>query len=92
MMALRGEKYSLLPKDYSPASSADSTGSFTLKKLNGNADDGPRDRDCAFHGSRRVAQISPAAALRAAQISMQKDPRWTSPHYWAAFTLHDQWK
>lgn len=34
----------------------------------------------------------PAAALRAAQISMQKDPRWNSPHYWAAFTLQGEWR
>jgi hypothetical protein len=34
----------------------------------------------------------PAAALRAAQISMQKDPRWNWPHYWAAFTLQGEWR
>ncbi|HEU4870837.1 MAG TPA: CHAT domain-containing tetratricopeptide repeat protein [Pyrinomonadaceae bacterium] len=37
-------------------------------------------------------KLRPAAALRAAQISMQKDPRWNSPHYWAAFTLQGEWK
>ena len=34
----------------------------------------------------------PAAALRAAQVSMQNDKRWHSPHYWAAFTLQGEWK
>jgi CHAT domain-containing protein len=34
----------------------------------------------------------PAAAFRAAQISMQKDPRWHAPHYWAAFTLQGEWR
>jgi CHAT domain-containing protein/Tfp pilus assembly protein PilF len=34
----------------------------------------------------------PAAALRAAQISMWKQKRWESPHYWASFTLQGEWK
>jgi hypothetical protein len=29
--------------------------------------------------------LSPAAALRAAQIAMWRDPRWSSPTYWAGF-------
>ncbi|HWN99455.1 MAG TPA: CHAT domain-containing protein [Blastocatellia bacterium] len=33
-----------------------------------------------------------AAALRAAQISMQSDKRWRAPHYWAAFTIQGEWK
>ena len=36
--------------------------------------------------------LRPAAALKAAQVSMQSDKRWSSPHYWAAFTLHGEWK
>jgi len=36
--------------------------------------------------------LRPAAALKAAQVSMQADKRWGSPHYWAAFTLHGEWK
>jgi CHAT domain-containing protein len=35
---------------------------------------------------------SPAAALRAAQISMVRDKRWQSPHFWAAFTLQGEWR
>jgi CHAT domain-containing protein/lipoprotein NlpI len=31
--------------------------------------------------------LSPAAALRAAQIAMWKQPRWRAPYYWAAFIL-----
>ncbi|HEX8183324.1 MAG TPA: CHAT domain-containing protein [Blastocatellia bacterium] len=34
----------------------------------------------------------PAAALRAAQVSMMKDKRWQGPYYWAAFTLQGEWK
>ncbi len=37
-------------------------------------------------------KLRPAAALRAAQASMSKDPRWHEPHYWAAFTLQGEWK
>ena len=33
-----------------------------------------------------------AAALRAAQISMQSDKRWRGPHYWAAFTIQGEWR
>lgn len=36
--------------------------------------------------------MRPAAALRAAQISMFQDKRWHSPHYWAAFTLQGEWR
>lgn len=36
--------------------------------------------------------LRPAAALRAAQISMSQDKRWHSPHYWAAFTLQGEWR
>jgi len=37
-------------------------------------------------------KLRPAAALRAAQVSMQKDARWNQPHYWAAFTIQGEWK
>lgn len=37
-------------------------------------------------------KLRPAAALRAAQVSMQRDPRWHAPHYWAAFTLQGEWR
>jgi len=36
--------------------------------------------------------LSPAAALRAAQVSMLNDKRWQSPHFWAAFTLQGEWR
>jgi CHAT domain-containing protein/Tfp pilus assembly protein PilF len=37
-------------------------------------------------------ELRPAAALRAAQVSMFKDQRWASPYYWAAFTLQGDWR
>ena len=36
--------------------------------------------------------LRPAAALKAAQVSMQSDKRWGSPHFWAAFTIQGEWK
>jgi CHAT domain-containing protein len=34
--------------------------------------------------------MSPAAALREAQVSFWRDKRWSSPYYWAAFTLQGE--
>ncbi|MBV9925737.1 MAG: CHAT domain-containing protein [Acidobacteria bacterium] len=34
--------------------------------------------------------LSPAAALRAAQISVWQDERWRSPYYWSAFVLQGE--
>jgi len=31
--------------------------------------------------------MTPAAALRDAQKSIRREPQWSSPFYWAAFTL-----
>jgi CHAT domain-containing protein/tetratricopeptide (TPR) repeat protein len=33
----------------------------------------------------------PPAALRDAQLSMWREARWQSPHYWSAFTLQGDW-
>ncbi|MGH9901738.1 MAG: CHAT domain-containing protein, partial [Pyrinomonadaceae bacterium] len=35
--------------------------------------------------------LRPAAALRAAQVSMSRDRRWAAPQYWAAFTIQGEW-
>ena len=37
-------------------------------------------------------RLSPAAALRSAQIGMMQDRRWQNPRYWAAFTIQGEWK
>jgi CHAT domain-containing protein len=36
--------------------------------------------------------MRPAAALRAAQLSLMNNKRWTSPYYWASFTLQGEWR
>jgi CHAT domain-containing protein len=35
-------------------------------------------------------RLRPAAALRAAQISIWKEKRWQAPYYWAAFVLQGE--
>lgn len=37
-------------------------------------------------------KMTPAAALRAAQLEVAKDKRWTAPYYWAGFQLQGEWK
>jgi CHAT domain-containing protein len=36
--------------------------------------------------------MRPAAALRAAQISMLRERRWDDPRFWAAFALQGEWR
>ncbi len=36
--------------------------------------------------------LRPAAALRAAQMSLLKERQWESPFYWAAFSLQGEWR
>jgi len=36
--------------------------------------------------------LRPAAALRAAQVSMLNEKRWEAPYYWAGFVLQGEWK
>jgi CHAT domain-containing protein len=44
-----------------------------------------------YHGMLKEGR-RPAAALRAAQISLMNDKRFASPYYWAPFTLHGEWR
>ncbi|MEG4167321.1 MULTISPECIES: tetratricopeptide repeat protein [unclassified Microcoleus] len=36
--------------------------------------------------------LTPAAALRAAQLEMLKQEKWKFPYYWAAFNLQGEWR
>jgi CHAT domain-containing protein len=52
-----------------------------------------RDRATAelmrrFYEGLLKRRLTPEAALRSAQLSMRKDPRWSQPYFWAAFTLY----
>ncbi len=44
-----------------------------------------------YQGMLGQKKLSPAAALREAQVSMCKEQRWQSPYYWAAFVLQGEW-
>lgn len=45
-----------------------------------------------FYRNLLQKQMTPARALSAAQIELQKQPRWRSPYYWGAFTLQGEWR
>jgi CHAT domain-containing protein len=36
--------------------------------------------------------LSPAAALRSAQVKMWRHKRWRSPYYWSAFQIQGEWR
>jgi CHAT domain-containing protein len=37
-------------------------------------------------------QLPPAAALRAAQTALRREPGWDSPYFWAGFVLQGDWQ
>jgi CHAT domain-containing protein/Tfp pilus assembly protein PilF len=43
-----------------------------------------------YQGMLGRKRLSPASALRAAQIALWKDGRWQAPYYWAAFLLQGE--
>jgi CHAT domain-containing protein len=43
-----------------------------------------------YRGMLGPERLSPASALRAAQIALWKDGRWQAPYYWAAFVLQGE--
>jgi CHAT domain-containing protein len=45
-----------------------------------------------FYGAMLAKGLSPARALREAQLSLLRQPRWSNPHYWAAFGLQGDWR
>jgi CHAT domain-containing protein/tetratricopeptide (TPR) repeat protein len=56
-----------------------------------------RDRATAefmkrFYARMLHRELRPAAALRAAQVSMLSERRWESPLYWAGFILQGDWR
>lgn len=45
-----------------------------------------------FYENMITKDMSPASALRAAQNSIRNEPRWSSPYYWAAFTIQGDYQ
>ena len=45
-----------------------------------------------YEGMLGQKHLSPASALREAQLALMKQSRWRSPYYWAAFVLQGEWK
>lgn len=45
-----------------------------------------------FYANMLEKDMTPAAALRAAQNTIRQRPEWRSPHYWAAFTFQGEYK
>jgi CHAT domain-containing protein len=56
------------------------------------SDWGTTDLMVRFYRGVLKEDMRPAAALRAAQISLMNDKRWASPYYWASFTLEGEWR
>lgn len=44
-----------------------------------------------FYQGLLVDGLSPAAALRRAQLAIRDDKRWRSPYYWSGFVLQGDW-
>jgi CHAT domain-containing protein len=55
-------------------------------------DEGTAAFMASFYQGMLQKGLTPAAALRAAQLTMQQHEKWNSPYYWAAFTLQGEWR
>jgi CHAT domain-containing protein len=45
-----------------------------------------------FYEGMFVHRLTAAAALRAAQDAIRREPQWRSPYYWAGFVLQGDWR
>ena len=45
-----------------------------------------------FYAGMLQRRLPAPAALHSAQLEMAKDPRWSSPYFWAGFVLQGDWK
>ncbi len=55
-------------------------------------DEGTATLMSSFYQGMLKKGLTPAAALRAAQLEMLKQEEWRSPYYWAAFNLQGEWR
>ncbi|HYG81528.1 MAG TPA: CHAT domain-containing protein, partial [Pyrinomonadaceae bacterium] len=56
------------------------------------SDAGTAELMTRFYRAMLKDKMRPAAALRAAQVSLSKEKRWEQPFYWAAFMLQGEWQ
>jgi CHAT domain-containing protein/tetratricopeptide (TPR) repeat protein len=61
----------------------------SLWKVN---DDGTSVLMQEFYKQMLQENKTPAAALRAAQIKLWKNPKWQKPYYWGGFTVSGEWR
>jgi CHAT domain-containing protein/predicted negative regulator of RcsB-dependent stress response len=45
-----------------------------------------------FYRAMWIDGLTPAAALRSAQLSLRQERRWRDPYYWAGFVLQGDWR
>jgi hypothetical protein len=45
-----------------------------------------------FYGAMKDENLTPSRALRRAQIKLRENPQYISPFYWAAFTVHGDFR
>ena len=45
-----------------------------------------------FYRGMLKENLRPAAALRAAQLELMKQKRWSSPYFWAPFVMQGEWR
>jgi CHAT domain-containing protein len=45
-----------------------------------------------FYRNLLVEGMSPAAALRSAQLAIRSEDRWHLPYFWAGFSFHGDWQ
>jgi CHAT domain-containing protein len=55
-------------------------------------DDATAELMSRFYAGMLKRKLRPAAALREAQLSMWREPRWRSPLNWAAFVFQGEWR
>lgn len=55
------------------------------------SDEGTAELMTRFYRAHLGRGLPAAAALRAAQLSLLAEPRWSAPYYWAGFVLQGDW-
>ncbi|HEX7183105.1 MAG TPA: CHAT domain-containing tetratricopeptide repeat protein [Thermoanaerobaculia bacterium] len=84
---VRGEGLMGLPRSFLDAGAA-----RVLVSLWGVDDEAAAALMDRFYRGMLREGLPPSQALRAAQLSLLRQPRWRAPYYWAGFTLQGEWR